>query len=183
MGVGAIPAGFAKGTIYARESGYGSRRKTVIQFLNFRPTLGDEPAVIGKFVPQVYTFPEGLITFEGGVIDCVFTKGGPTAGISATFAGNTGLGTAVGAGAILATTAQNLIPTTARGAAVAGVVNAKIVSTSTEAPKLFDGTATPVAVFFNNLIADTDHDIAGNPTAFIDIQGTITLHWTYHGDK
>lgn len=197
MGVGAnyvgdIPAAIAPGpgkanTLYARESGYGTRRRTVLEFKDHLIAGADEGGVVGKFVQNIYTFPQGRILFEGASIDVhVERYGGDSSDLSDTFDGDFGLGTVVGAGATLATTEQNLIQTTPTTQAVDGAtdiqVGSQAVSSNVGAPWLIDGVSAAAAVFFNLLVDDGDHDI-GSSGVKVRVNGELVLNWTFVGQK
>ena len=93
-----------------------------------------------------------------------------------------GLGTVTATSdATLATTEQNLIPTTATPQASASATTANAQSTATESGAIFDGTTTPVDVYLNLLVDDADHDVTGTATNII-VNGTITLYYANLGD-
>jgi uncharacterized Zn-binding protein involved in type VI secretion len=190
-GVGAVPAAIAafaggkKNTIYARETGYGNRRRTVIVFNDHIIAGADEAGVVGKFIEKVYSFPQGRIMFEGASADLQLDRapGTVAAGLADAWDGDFALGTAVGAGASMTTTEQDLIPTGSTAQAVAGVTVAQAGSTATEAPKLFDGSVTVKDVYFNQLVDDADHDIAGNAGTSLRVNGEIVINWAFVGQK
>jgi hypothetical protein len=62
-----------------------------------------------------------------------------------------------------------------------GETTAKGLSTSTEASKVFDGTAAPLVATLNVLVDDTDQDVTTNPCDFF-FSGTVVLSWVFLGD-
>lgn len=169
-----------------RESGYGTRRRVVVEFKDHFIAGVDEASTVGKAVEELFKFPDGLINFEGAVAKInVKSKGGDgtTTGVFATWDGDFGLGTAIGAGATLASTEQNLIPTGSTTQAVSGATDIGAQSTDTEANKLLDGSSAPVGVFFNLLIDDGDQNIAGAAGSGVVVNGEIVVHFTNLGDK
>jgi len=164
----------------ARELGPGTLRKTVLNLTNAIIPLVDEAAVVAYGGLKIYDFPEGAILLQGAHANLAITKS--SAGVIDTFDGDFGLGTVTASNnATLASTEQDIIPTTAMPQAVAGVTTAKGKSTPTEAPKILDGTTTPKDVFLNFLVDDTDHDVTGTPCNII-VNGVVTLFWFNLGD-
>jgi hypothetical protein len=169
------------------ETGKGSRRKVVVTFRDHVIAAVDDTGVDGRVTEKLFTFPEGVILFEGAVANFTaqtYLGDGTTTGIFNTFDGDLGLGTvAAASGATLATTEQDFIPTTATTQAVAGSTTVTGASTSTEAPVIFDGSSTAKECHLNILIDDADHNIAGVSGSGLKLNGTITLHFTKLGDK
>lgn len=178
---GSIDAnGVRSGVFEDTQAGPAGNRKTVLTFVNQAVVLADNAGVVAFGSRQVYDFPAGLVMWEGAVERVDLTKS--SAGVNADWDGDISLGTvAANNGATLATTEQDLIPTTSTPQAVAGVTTGDALSTSTEAPKLFDGTATAKDIFLNVLIDDADHDVTTTPCNII-VNGTITFYWRLLGD-
>lgn len=154
---------------------------TKLTFLNQAVAMIDNAGVDAHGGLQVYDFPEGALIFQGAVADLDLTKS--STGVNADWDGDISLGTVlVAAGATLATTEQDLIPTTSTPQAVAGVTTGDMISTTTEAPKWFDGTATAKDMFLNLLVDDADHDVTTTPCNII-VNGTIEFSWQMIGDK
>jgi hypothetical protein len=164
---GAIPA--VTGLSFENQ-GVGPFCKTVLTFTN----------VVAYKGTKVYDFPAGAIAVLGAHADLALTKS--SAGVIATWDGDFSLGTVTASNnATLASTEQNLIPTTATPQAVAGVTTAKGVSTATEGFKVLDGTVTPVDAYLNFLVDDADHDVTGTPCNLI-VNGEVTIFWYNLGD-
>lgn len=156
----------------------GITTKTVFTFSNFAIVGVDDTGVGGVAAVKIYDMPAGVIQFVGSTADLALTKS--SAGINDTWDGDFGVGTATGTAATLATTEQNIIPTTATPQAVAGATTATGFSTATENANI-DGTSTAVDVYLNILIDDADHDIDSTPANVI-VNGTLTLVWRNLGD-
>jgi len=172
--------GAANGTgVAAVESGNGIFNKTVITFTDHAIALTDEAGVVAYGGSKVYDLPAGAILMLGAVADIDLTKS--SAGVNADWDGDVGVGTVTASNNnTLATTEQNIIPTTATPQAVAGVTTANAQSTSTE-NEVIDGTGTAVDVFLNFLVDDADHDVTTTACNLI-VNGTLTLHWINLGD-
>lgn len=184
-----------KRTLYGAANSYGTpngtgveiaqlgdqaAQKTVITFTNHAIALTDEAGVVAYAGSKIYDLPAGAILFLGASANLALTKS--SAGVNDTWDGDFGLGTVTASNnATLASTEQDLIPTTATPQAVSGATTAKGISTSTEACKVFDGTSTAKDVFLNLLVDDADHDVTGTPCNLI-VNGTITIVWTNLGD-
>lgn len=172
--------GAAAGTgVVAQEFGDGVFHKTVLTLTNVAVALTDEAGVVAYGSQKVYDFPAGAILLLGAVADLDVTKS--SAGVNADWDGDFGLGTAAaGNNNALATTEQDILPTTATPQAAAGVTTAKGQSTATE-NKVHDGTSTAIECHLNVLVDDADHNVAGTACNLI-FNGTITLHWINLGD-
>lgn len=175
-GVGALPS--VTGLTVA-EYGDGVVHKTVLTFANVDFALTDVAGVVAYVGKKVYDFPAGVVHLLGAVADLGLTKS--SAGVNADWDGDFALGsTTAGNNAALATTEQDMIPTTATPQAVAGATTAKGVSTAAEDVD-FDGHTTAVDAFLNFLVDDADQDVTGTPCNLI-VNGTVTLHWVNKGD-
>lgn len=174
-------AGSPNGTgVSAKQYGGQAVQKTVISLVNAAVVLADNAGVVAYGSLKVYDMPEGLFLFLGAVADLALTKS--STGVNADWDGDVSLGTvAANNGATLATTEQNLIPTTSTPQAVSGVTTGDCKSTSTESGVIFDGTGTAVDVYLNLLVDDADHDVTGTACNLI-VNGTITILWANLGD-
>lgn len=171
---GASQVGTAAGTgVTASEGGAHAFRKTTLTLVNTPLALVDEAGVVAYKGLKVYDMPAGSILFHGARINCAVTKS--SAGVIDTWDGDVGLGTVIASNnATLASTEQDLCPTTATPQAVGGATTAKAISTSTEAAKVF---ANGMDVYLNALVDDADHDVTGTPCNLI-FNGTIDIYWT-----
>jgi hypothetical protein len=180
-GLGDPVAGAAAGTgVTAADPLVGQVQQVVLTLEDAAVPLADNAGVVAYGSLKVFDFPAGNIMFLGAVADLDLTKS--SAGVNATWDGDIALGTtAADNTAALATTEQNLCPTTATPQAVAGVTTGDMKSTSTEAAKVHDGTATPVDAYLNILVDDADHDVTGTACNII-VNGTIKLTFINLGD-
>lgn len=156
----------------------GGVMKTELRFSSTAFALVDEPGVIAYVGKKIFDFPAGVINIYGAVANLTILKS--SAGVNADFDGDFGVGTTTaGNNAALATTEQDVIPTTATPQAVAGATTAK--GKSAAAPVQFDGTTTPIDLYLNFLVDDADHNVAGTPCNLL-VSGTLTLLWAPLGD-
>lgn len=169
--------GAAAGTnVTAVEYGNNAVHKTVLTLAATPITLTDEAGVVLYGGQKVYDFPEGLLVFLGAALDADVAVAGS---LNADADGDVGLGTVTASNnATLATTEQNLIPTTAIAQLVSSAGPCDCQSTSTESGTILDGTTTAVDAFLNFLWDDADHD-GGTMT----VTGTLTLIWAIAGDN
>lgn len=178
--------GVAVGIFEATQNLADGSRKTVLTFVNAPIALVDDAGVKAMAGPKIYTMADGLVVYEGAVIDLTALSSTYPAvtGLVAAWDGDFGLGsTAVAAtGGTIATTKVDLMASTATVQAVAGLGVLKGISTTTEAPKTKDGTAAPFDVYLNIIVDDGDQDVTTTATNLI-LNGTVTLHWKLLGDK
>lgn len=167
--------------VSVREDASGGVRQLVITLVDAPVEMVDEAGVVAYGGLKVCDLPAGLVLFLGAVADLALTK--DSAGVNDTWDGDVGLGTVTASNnATLASTEQDLIPTTATPQAVSGATTADCKSTSTEACKVLDGTGTAKDVFLNLLVDDADHDVTGTPCNLI-VNGTIKLSYLMLGDN
>jgi len=168
----------ATGTV-AAEYGNGIVNKTVFTLDDQTVTLADEAGVVAYGSQKLYDFPAGAIMILGATADIDLTKS--SAGVDADWNGDFGVGTtAAGNNNALATTEQNIIPTTATPEASAGATTANGQSTATE-NAVIDGTTTALDLYLNILVDDADHDVTTTACNLI-ANGTITVFWINLGD-
>jgi hypothetical protein len=174
------PAGVVAGTgVTVSEEGSGPVQKTVLTFTNAAIALTDEAGVVAYGGLKVYDLPAGSILILGALADLDITKS--SAGVNNDWDGDFGVGTATaGNNNALATTEQDIIPTTATPQASAGATTANGQSSATE-NKVHDGTGTAKDVYLNFLVDDADHDV-GSTACNLIVNGTLTLHWINLGD-
>lgn len=157
------------------EYGDGITHRSVFTFDDAVVTLADEPGVTAYGGLKFYDFPGGVLNIIRAVANLTLTRS--AGGVIADWEGDFGVGTALlGNNAALATTEQDIIPTTATPAASAGVAVARGFSTATE-DKIHDGTGTAKDAFLNILIDDADQDVTSTPTNMI-VNGTIVIDWS-----
>ena len=173
-------AGAVAGTgVSCVEDGVGFIHKTVLTFTNAAVALTDQADTVAYGGLKVYDLPAGAILMLGAVADLDVTKS--SAGVNANWDGDFAVGTVTASNnSTLATTEQNIIPTTATPQAVAGVTTANGQSTASE-NIVIDGTTTAADVYVNLLVDDADHNVAGT-ACNLSLNGTLTLHWINLGD-
>jgi hypothetical protein len=171
--VGKLGAKPTKTGLSLSEDGFGDFRKSTFTFTDMAIAMADEAGVVAYGSQKLYTFPLATVKIFGARADIALTKS--SAGINATWDGDFGLGsTAAGNNAALATTEQNIIPTTATPQAVSGATTAKGNNIADIA--VFDGNGSVLELFLNFLIDDADHDIGGTPGNLI-LNGTVEAWW------
>lgn len=169
----------ARDGVSVEQTGHGKFRTARFTFEEARVALADEAGVVAYGGIKLGDFPEGAILLFAGVADLTVTKDGP--GVTATFDGDFGVGTVVASNNnSLATTEQNIVPTTATPQAVAGATTAKGIST---AAAHIDGTAGALDIYLNFLVDDADQDITGLGATDLVVSGDVTIHYLLIGDK
>jgi len=162
-------------TVSVAEYGDSGVHKTVFTLTNTPIALADDAGVGQYGGVKLYDMPAGNHLFLGAVIDANLTL--TETAWKDTAEGDVGLGTSlVTDGNALATTEQNIIPTTAIAAmtAQAGPINAGSTAPATIAAA--GGADTDI--FLNVRIDDDAAHAAGG--GFIN--GTVTLVWANLGD-
>lgn len=154
----------------------GPVRCTVFTFDDMTVTMTDEAGVVLYGGQKLYDFPNGVIKFIGAVADLDLLG---TGNVAASWDGDFGVGTTTaGNNNALATTEQNVIPTTATPqASTAKVTTANGFSTATEDASV-DGTSTAVGLYLNFLVDDADHNGGGITVT----SGTLKVYWILMGD-
>lgn len=174
------PAALVNGTGVSVTQGPGTIHAVIT--LNDTPVpLVDEAGVVAYGSLKLLDLPAGYVVFMGASTDLALTKS--STGVNLDWDGDFGLGTAAANNnAVLATTEQNLIPTTATPQAVAGATTANGVSTATESGAILDGHTSALDVYLNILVDDADHDVTTTACNII-VNGTITLVYAHIGDN
>lgn len=150
----------------------------VVTFTNTAIALTDEAGVVAYGGLKFFDFAQGYVGIMGAVADLALTKS--AAGVNDDWDGDFGVGTVTASNnATLATTEQNVIPTTATPQAVSGATTATGANT---AYVVLDGSSTAADLYLNFLVDDADHDVTSTPTNLI-VNGTITLTAAFLGDN
>jgi hypothetical protein len=170
-----VADGVKAGTnVTIKETGNGPIHKTVLTFDAMPVTLTDQASTVLYGGQKVYDFPDGLISILGCVADLDVAVAG---NLNADADGDVGIGTVTASNnATLATTEQNICPTTAIPQLVASAGTSDCQNAAAIAP--LDGTGTAVDVFLNYVWDDADHN-GGSMT----VTGTITIIWVQLGDN
>lgn len=157
--------------------GAGPFRYVEVTFQNVAVPLADEAAVVAYGGLKFFDFAEGAVCIVGAVANFNVTK--TSAGVNADWDGDFGVGTATASNnATLTGTEQNVIPSTATPQAVSGATTAKGVLTTMA---ILDGTTTPVDLYVNFLVDDTDHNVAGTACNLI-LNGTLSFAYIWQGN-
>lgn len=120
-----VGAAYGSG-ITAFEQGNGAVHKTVLTFNNVAIPMADNAGVVAYGSRKIYDFPAGAIRHLGTLQDLDLTKS--SAGVNADWDGDISVGTAAANnGATLATTEQNMVPTTPTPQAASGATDRKSV--------------------------------------------------------
>jgi len=165
-------------TVTVDEQGDGVLHKTVLTLAATPVTLTDDAGVGQYGGVKIYDMPAGNHVFLGAVIDADLTL--VEAAWVDTAEGDVGLGTtAPGDGNALATTEQNIIPTTAIAALAAQVGPINAQSTASQGGSILGTTASPADIYLNVRIDDNAAHATGSGT----ITGTVTLLWMKAGDN
>ena len=125
----------------------------------------------------IYTFPEGRILLLGALASIAQTTTSVIAdSISAGATGKFSLGSAAASNTTLSSTMIDMGPSTSYTSSATINVQAAVASAALAASAQFDGTTTPVPVYFNTAIATGTIDGAQT------FNGTVTLTWVHLGD-
>lgn len=161
-------------TVSAIES-YGEVNRTVLTLAALPQAIVNTSAEYAGTL--IYTFPEGRILLLGALASVAQTTTTTIAtSIAAGATGAFALGTAAASATSLASTMVNILPSTAYTSSATIAVQAAVAKGALVAAAQFDGTTTPVPVFFNSAIATGSIDGAQT------WNGTVTLVWINLGD-
>lgn len=130
---------------------------------------------------KIFDFPECRMWVVGAVATLKQKTTSAVAGtLNASSTGAIGLGTAVASATTLATTMQDIIPTTAFTSSATVNVAGTAVSAVLAAAAFFDGTGTAKDLYLNTAYATTG-DVDADATQ--TISGTVVITWLNLGDK
>ena len=130
---------------------------------------------------KIYDFPECRMYVVGAVATLQQKTTSTLAStLNASSTGAIGLGTATASATTLATTMQDIIPTTAFTSSATINVAGTAVGAVLAAAAFFDGTGTAKDLYLNTAFATTA-DVDGNATQ--TISGTVVITWSNLGDK
>lgn len=147
--------------------------RTIFTFTAVALTLLDATVGLGT---KIYDFPKGnllILNSAGQVAETTTSVLANTLNTGITY--NWGVGTVTQANGTLATTEQDILPTTnGTASATISVAGATSKGVRVTAPTLFNGSATAKSAYFNVGIA-TATDIDGDATSLWT--GSITIDW------
>lgn len=175
--VGTDAAGAKNGSTVTADENQPVVHQTVLTLAATPITMADASAGGGV---KIYDMPEGNILILGASGSIAMTTTSTLAStLNAGVTCNWGVGTVVQANGTLATTEQNIIPTTnITASATINVAGAASASRSADVVTL-NGSGTPIDVYLN-IGAATGTDIDADAT--VTVAGTITLTWVNLGD-
>lgn len=152
----------------------GMLHRSTFTFTAVALTLLDATTGLGT---KIYDFPKGVVTIlnaAGQVAETTTSVLASTLNTGITY--NWGVGSTTQASGTLATTEQDIIPTTnGTASATINVAGAVSKGVRTAAPALFNGSGTAKSLFFNVGIASAT-DIDGDATTLWT--GAISIDWT-----
>src|SRR3990167_7991585 len=165
-------------TVSVVEYGNGLFHQTVFTLTATPLTLRDTEQGLGV---KIYDFPAGGITIMGAtgkVAETTTSILADTLNASVTY--NWGVGTVTQANGTLATTEQDIIPTTnGTASATINVAGADSLAARIADAANFNGVSTAIDAFFNVGLATADDIDADATTTWT---GTITISWLFNGD-
>lgn len=165
------------GTAVAIEYGDGVLHQTQITFVNVPLTVTLATTGVGQLL---YAFPQGVITIlgaSGNMTEKTTSILANTLNASVTY--NWGVGTVTQSTGALATTQQDVIPTTnGTASATINVAGAVSLAARTAAPAQFNGNATSINCYFNVGVAGAG-DIDADATTIWN--GVMTITWLFNG--
>jgi Mrp family chromosome partitioning ATPase len=174
-----VGAGAAAGAgVVAAERGDATLHQTLL-------TLTATPLTLTALTVQgggikVYDFPEGRILIHGAVGTMTFTTTSILANtLNLSSTGNWGVGSVTQVNPTLATTEQNIIPTTNFTSSAVINVAGSTTSKALAAALQLDGTTTAIDAFLNVGVASAG---SLDADATITATGTILITWTNIGD-
>lgn len=130
---------------------------------------------------KIYDFPECRMYVVGAVATLQQkTTSALASTLNASSTGAIGLGTATASATTLATSMQDIIPTTAFTSSATVNVAGTAVSAVLAAAAFFDGTGTAKDLYLNTAYATTG-DVDADATQ--TISGTVVITWQNLGDK
>jgi hypothetical protein len=174
--VGDVPS--VSGLSSKTDGGPGGFYRTTITLNDVSQTVVNGTEYQGT---KIYDFPECRMYVIGAVATL---RQKTTSAIASTLnsgvTGAIGVGTATASATTLATTMQDIIPTTAFTSSTTINVAGTAVTAVLASPAVFDGTATAKDLFLNTAYATTG-DVDADATQ--TISGTIVITWCNLGDK
>lgn len=129
---------------------------------------------------KFFTFPEGRFYVVGAVATLQQKTTSVLAStLNASVTGAIGVGTATASATTLATSMQDIIPTTAFTSSATINVAGTAVSAVLASPAVFDGTTTAKSLYLNTAYATTT-DVDADATQ--TISGVLNVAWVFLGD-
>lgn len=171
------PGSIFPGTAVSVEYGDGVLHQTQITFVNVPFTVTLATTGMGQ---SLYAFPQGVITIlgaSGNMTEKTTSILANTLNAGVTY--NWGVGTVTQSTGALATTQQDIIPSTnGTASATINVAGAVSLAARTAAPANFNGNTSNVNGYFNVGVAGAG-DIDADATTIWN--GVITITWLFNG--
>lgn len=167
----------AGATISAVEYGNGIYHRTVLTLTAFPLSIADT----GAFgTGNLYTFPEGVVTFLGGFYNLAETTTSTLAStLNASAVLSTGVGTTATADNTVSGAEANIVAATnVTASATINVAGTAVVGVA-PAPTTVNGSASALIARLNVGVTD-DTQIDGDATS--TWSGTVTFDWVFSGD-
>jgi len=173
---GSTPAP-AVGAIVTKQVQFGPFCQTTLTLNNVGQTVVNGTEYQGT---KIYDFPEGRILILGATATLQQKTTSVLAStLNASVTGAIGIGTATASATTLASTMQDIIPTTAFTSSATINVAGTAVKASLAASAQFDGTTTAKDLYLNTAYATTT-DVDADATQ--TISGTVVVTWCFLGD-
>ena len=169
------------GSCLAVEKGGAGFRSTKLVLDSFPVRMTDEAGVALYGGAKLYDFQQGAVNILSARADLNVVKSSVSnTEIIAAFDGDFGVGTVTASNnATLATTEQNVIPTTATPQASAGATVADGLMATV--PGILGDASTAIDLFLNALVDDADQNV-GTTHAWLYFTGVIQFNWIDCGD-
>ena len=171
-----------KGNYYSMKRAVPSQAVVLKQTIPIRSAAiqVDGATGVGFGSAVISDFPEGNIMILGAVANLQFTKAAGASGIQAAFDGDFAIGSAPAGSASLAGTSGDIIPSTALGAATAGVSPVvRGASTTTQGGSILDNTDGSLEMNLNLLIDDANISADDQD---LTVTGELYIAYTVLGD-
>jgi hypothetical protein len=164
------------GVLAKTNGGPGGFYQTTIKLDNMAQAVVNGTEYQGT---KIYDFPAGRVYIIGAVATLQQKTTSAIASTLNSTTGAIGVGTATASATTLATTMQDIIPTTAFTSSTVINTAGTAVTAVLASPAVFDGTATAKDLFLNTAYATTG-DVDADATQ--TISGTIVVTWVNLGD-
>jgi len=169
----------SKGLTYSSRRGVAGKQSVTKQLVrvNAQAITVNGASGVGFGTAVIGDVPEGNVLFLGAIAYLQFTKVSAATGIQATFDGDYSIGSAPTADATLNGSEVDLIPSTALGAATAGV--SPVVRGANATQVMLDNTDASLEINLNLLIDDANitADAQG-----LTVSGYVLLSYVIMGD-
>lgn len=165
------------GSVTVEHTAFGPFVQTTIRLDNVEQAVVNGTEYQGT---KIFSFPQSRMYVVGATATLQQKTTSTLAStLNASSTGAIGVGTATASATTLATTMQDIIPTTAFTSSATINVAGTAVNAVLASPAVFDGTATAKDLYLNTAYATTT-DVDGNATQ--TISGVVRVTWIDLGD-